>query len=401
MGLEEIKERFALVLERIHMIQEEETVAEPYRSYFKRTGAFIEKMAELYILCANKTYQNLSLEELKKWNYICYEELLEEKYKTSYANPAYAVKMLGEEFGALFTFLTAELRGLIVYAVEQNLQAFVIYMELYMELYNMFEEDVVSYKKVKEAFYWFNSDYCDVLIPDRVREIYVPKQNFVRSILIERDLSDPSYLYLLGTFISDKEIALARSLQKYEEIEIDEMADQYVKELITAFQKEGCCLEGEVLIGVYYPVGWERMLRYIMLKCEQQGIQLLPYQRAVSSVNTCCEQETKYVSNSLNPQYEKDHRFDYGIYLDKAFLDRKLVVTRGAYEEEKEWLKKWAGTVKFCFETEQLKKFQEKKVEERNVLDEKQIAWKEELNAGLASLKEQYISMEKEVNLLI
>ena len=37
-----------------------------------------------------------------------------------------------------------------------------------------------------------------------------------------------------------------------------------------------------------------------------------------------------------NSQYEYDHRFDYGLFLDKKFVERKLEVMKSTYEEYKE-----------------------------------------------------------------
>ena len=144
-----LKERYHLVLERIQEIQTEHTVSNPYRDYFREIGKFIENMAELYQQCESGKYQTLSLEQLRDWNRTCYGQLEKEAYQTSYANPTYAIQQLGQEFGQLLSFLTAELYSLVSYAVEQQLEEFVIHLELFVELYNVFEQDVVSYKKVR------------------------------------------------------------------------------------------------------------------------------------------------------------------------------------------------------------------------------------------------------------
>lgn len=51
---------------------------------------------------------------------------------------------------------------MIPYAVTYRVKEVTIYMELFIELYNIFEGEEISEKEVKEAIYWFESDYTDV-----------------------------------------------------------------------------------------------------------------------------------------------------------------------------------------------------------------------------------------------
>ena len=41
-----------------------------------------------------------------------YVDVLPENYETSYTNPAYAVKTLGEEYGKLLSYRLCEIRGI-------------------------------------------------------------------------------------------------------------------------------------------------------------------------------------------------------------------------------------------------------------------------------------------------
>ncbi len=115
---EEIKERYELSLERIGQIGEEETVAEPFRSYFRKTAEFLKLTAGFAREVEEGRYGAFSLEELRRWNHRLYEDILPENYEESYGNPAYAVKCLGEDYGRLLCFLYAELRGQIPFAAE-------------------------------------------------------------------------------------------------------------------------------------------------------------------------------------------------------------------------------------------------------------------------------------------
>ena len=75
---------------------------------------------------------------MKQRNHALYEDILPENYENSFANPAYAVKMLGEEFGVLAPFLYTEMRSLIGFTYEGRLDELVIRMELFSEVYAAF-----------------------------------------------------------------------------------------------------------------------------------------------------------------------------------------------------------------------------------------------------------------------
>lgn len=119
---EAITERLDLVTERIHELAAEPEVCEPFRAYFKGTAAFIVKTEEVLRQVLNDSFCSQSRETLQKINEALYEDILPEHYKESYANPDYACETLGEEYGTLLSMLYAELRSLIPYAYEGDVE---------------------------------------------------------------------------------------------------------------------------------------------------------------------------------------------------------------------------------------------------------------------------------------
>ena len=67
-----------------------------------------------------------------------YEDIAGNAYETSYANPAYAVAELGEEYGNVLSFVYTELRGMIVYAFEKRDEELLIHLELFLKLLLLF-----------------------------------------------------------------------------------------------------------------------------------------------------------------------------------------------------------------------------------------------------------------------
>ena len=196
-----IEERYELALDRIRLMQTEDTVGEPYRDYFKKMAEFVLMLDELRTELLDGRYQKLELDELRKWNRRLYQDVLPEQYEESYANPDYACKMLGKESGQILGMLYAELRGAVVYVFEGKTEYLAILYELLIEVYNQFEEEPDP-KAVRDTFYWYASDYCDVFLADRIREQILPEESFATDLIMNSDLTDLRYLYQFGEYIS-------------------------------------------------------------------------------------------------------------------------------------------------------------------------------------------------------
>ncbi|MBQ7371720.1 MAG: leucyl aminopeptidase, partial [Blautia sp.] len=130
-----MQERFDLAKERVREIMEEKDVAKPYREFFNHTAAFL-----CLVLEECEDIKGRSLEELQTLNHKLYEDILPENYASSYGNPTYAAEALGE-YGPLFTFLYAELRGIIVYVYEKKWWDVVVSLELFLEVYAAFRDE--------------------------------------------------------------------------------------------------------------------------------------------------------------------------------------------------------------------------------------------------------------------
>ena len=91
---EYLEERFSLVTDRIFEIKDEEKLPEQFLGYFKKTADFLGYLIKLHGKIQDGWLKTASLEELRKNNERLYQDILPENYETSYANPAYAEKLL-------------------------------------------------------------------------------------------------------------------------------------------------------------------------------------------------------------------------------------------------------------------------------------------------------------------
>jgi len=339
-----IRERYMLSMARIREISGEETVREPYRDYFKKVSEFIGSCGTVMDAAKDGTIKSWDMERLASVHAELYHDISKDNYETSYGNPAYAVKVLGEELGRLLSFLYAEIRGDIVYAFEGRMLDMVIYNEALIEIYNLFEEEgVPSEKSVHDVLYWCASDYCDVTLTYRIREAVDPSLDFAKRIIMESDLNDLSYLYRFGEYVSPEEISLAEFLNGLPKETVKCMADTFTDGFIRGFQVMGRDLSRKKTVCIRYPLGFERMVREAVKNFEAHGLSVIFTRGAVNSINRNPAGRGGYGSSSPNKQYDYDHRYDCAVYYDKAFRDRKLSVLKTAYEQYKKEAGEYAG----------------------------------------------------------
>ena len=134
-------ERLELALDRIREIPGEDWQEESlqhWKEYFTAVAKFLLLIEDTRQFLEQGKQNTATLEELKQRNHALYEDILPENYENSFANPAVAVKCLGEEFGALAAFLYTEMRSLIGFTYEGRLDELVIRMELFSEVYAAF-----------------------------------------------------------------------------------------------------------------------------------------------------------------------------------------------------------------------------------------------------------------------
>ena len=225
-----MEERYNLGIERIRSIMTEETVTEPYRTYFRKVAELLINIDTIREKLLAGDRAETSAESLKEEQELLYADIFPENYETSYANPAYAVKMLGEELGAFLSALYTELRGEISYVYRGRKEYLVVDNELFIEIYNRFEEEIPSLQSLKDIFYWYASDYCDVFAADRTRETLDPDADqFAYNLIMNSDLEDLRYLYSFGEFVGPNELKTAEYLRKLPQETIDHIADIYTE----------------------------------------------------------------------------------------------------------------------------------------------------------------------------
>ena len=397
-----LQERLELALLRIREIPGEDFQGAellPWKEYFTTVAKFLLMIEDPRPFLEQGKQAPATREELQQRNHALYEDILPENYENSFANPAYAVKMLGEEFGVLVSFLYTEMRSLIGFTYEGRLDELVIRMELFSEVYAAFvyeqqeNHKLPTYAAIREILYWFVSDYADVAAEERVREMVCPENNFAAAILRTADFTDLRYLYAYGEYVGENELKMAEFMNSLPEETINTMADTYTEGYRIGFEVTGKDLSRKSTVDVRYQLGFERMMRRALENFEKMGLQPVIYRAASSILYNPSIYKNGFYSVSPNRQYEFDHKDDKALFLDKMYCSRKLEVMHTAFEKYKKEARGYAGPA--VVETFGEKEFEPVNKPESLKMTDEQSALLVENRTQMGQLQRQYIIEEE------
>ncbi len=340
-------ERFQLASERIRNINQETSSRNPGLSkemaaYFQKISGFLLQVCEAYRLVSSGEIHKMTIDGLHYLNKLLYEDITGNNYEKSYANPDFAAGRFGEEMGRLLCVLYTELRGCITYAFEERLFYLTIYFELFIEVYNLAEDNCTG-SGVKSAIYYHFFDYADIFASDRTRALLNPEMSFATDIIMGSKLSNPSYLYLFGEYISDNEYKTAEYLSILPEDQIKSMAATFTGGYKKGFEAYNIDLSKKKTVNIRYTLGFERIVREAVLQFKEMGLEPCIYRAATSLIYRSAHGKTGYYGGSANKQYDYDHRMDESVIFDKALADRRIDAQRIAYKNMEQLASAYAG----------------------------------------------------------
>ena len=304
---------------------------------------------------------------MRSLNEILYSDILDKNYERSYANPEYAVSSFGTEMGQLLSLLYAELRGGIHYAFEEKTDYLTILYELFIEVYNCFEnaaleeaseqrtadekesgaagaeKQIPSAEQIREILYWYASDYCDVFLADRILEQIDPSFSFAADLIETADLDSDEYLYRFGEYISKNELGTAHHLRNLPQETLQKMADVYTEGYRIGFINTGKDLSKKKVVNIRYSLGFEKVVRLAIENFKKMGLKPVIYRAAASVITKREHHKIGYYGCIANQQYEYDHRQDQALFMDKRYIERKLEVMKTVYEQNRELAAGFAG----------------------------------------------------------
>lgn len=337
---EQARERFELVEGRIAEIGAAPEVKQPFADYFQKTAGFSGLLSETCRKVESGEFMQADLQQQKQQNEALYAEVYPEAYETSYLNPEYAVKTLGENFGLLFSCVAVQLFQKIEKVFRGDFMQLTIAMELFVEIYNVYEQwereaereeqagdDSRAAREIRQIIYWYFHDYSEIFLEEGLRRLLDVREDFETDIVMHADLTDLRYLYRYGAHIGENETKIAGFLNDLPEEKIQAMADTYTEGYRIGFEITGKDLSKKETVEIRYPIGFERMVRAAVRNFEKMNLK--PTMRA-SSI-------------SPNKQFDFDQKESRALYLDKAYVERCLEVRKTYLEEVKEMAAGFGG----------------------------------------------------------
>ena len=336
-----LDERYELAVGRVREILQEQTVPADFVSYFHSVARFILLCDGVKNRLETGAY-DADPSQMKADNLALYEDILPAHYTESFASPAYACSRLGVSMGKLLCFLYAQERGLIAYVFEGKLEEAAAHVELFVQVYGIISsmrenpDDPKTASAVRDALYWFESDYTDVIAAHRIREGIDPDCDFFTDILMNADLSNTDYLYRYGEYITENEIRLAQFLNSLPQKEIDRMADTWSEGYRMGFVLARKPLEKKRTVNLRYLAGFERVARKAAENFRKMGLRPTIYRCSVSALTTQGAARIGFSGAIPNPQYDYDHREDAALMLDARYAERRVDVAQAVYEQFRE-----------------------------------------------------------------
>ena len=365
--------------------------------YFQKQFSFCVMIFDLYEKISRAggalayAFQT-ELEELRTENKALYADILPEHYEESYCNPDYAAKTLGE-YARVLCVAAAEIRAMISACFEERLEEMLIRAELMLELYGAFDEEMPPVSVLQDIWYWYVSDYMEVIMERRVRSQVNPEDDFMANIVMACEQEPLRYLYAYGEYVTENEEKMAEYLRKLPEEKIALIADTFSEGYRIGFVLGRKDLSKKETVNIRYHVGFERIIAGAISNFEKMGLKPTIYRQACSVLEGKSMNRIGVYGAAANRQFDYDHKEDMGLVTDKKLISRKLEILKNAYEEEKEWAGLHAGPA--VMETFGEKDFIPRNKETAVKLSEKQQHLTVEYASGAGQITNEYIKGEE------
>ncbi|NPE06915.1 MAG: aminopeptidase [Asgard group archaeon] len=371
-------ETYSSSLAKIETIIKElnETEDETKREYFdllKIIANFILKMTKYESTLSKEYFSSKNFDELKKENLELYQDILPENYDSSYANPAFCVKVFGDKIGQLIAFFYNNYRSYIDFSFKHKIFRITEYNQLFIDLYDYIKNNSIEYKELHEIITRLvrRLRIRDYII--RMKEVFDPDYRYFTDIVMNDDLTDFRYLFKYGKYISENEIQLARFISKYPQDKLKILAKAVVKAYFRGFERDGKDVTKKTSVELIHPVGMEDLIREVIKELELNNLKVI-----ISDVE----------SKKANKQLEFDHKFDRALYLDKKVKEQDLKSYTEGLENNKEIVETVSGVIYFISFGEE--PFSPSNKEESLKLSEEQTKIFQSLNSEINHIHSKY-----------
>lgn len=309
------------------------TLVNPLKDYFTSIKEIITMADEFeqFINTGLKSRKPLSFNP-KKLQERFYADLFPNNpkgYVSCYGNPDKAIKEFGKKHGQLLCLLYTEYRKYRFYIIQRRYTVLARFNELYLNLVALSAQSLGKRRLL-------DYDKCYTLIMKALNHDmdrqqlwsmywrFNPEQDYYKNIILNADLKDFNYLYRYGVFISEYDLRMAQYMQKYPENNLKKLSSYIVKSYQDGFERGLRSYKTKKYVSLILPAGMERLGRLLIKDLQKIGLEAI----------VACP-----LTQSLNKQYDYDHRFDMALYYDNSYVEQTL----SAYDKSVTALSKLLG----------------------------------------------------------
>ena len=335
---------FSEAREKLNQIKIQAPLKEPWNTYFERTASFILLVLDQYDFVSSGEILTADIAQLSKRNEALFADILSDNYHLSFADPTFAVKTLGKDFGKLFSLLYAELRNLIMYAHEKRTDLMLPRMKLFLEIHSQFTApETPEYEEIRQIIYNYIEANLENASREKIKGLITTENDFANRIIMESDLTDLRYLYLFGEYINENIIKTAKHLNELPKETISLMADTFTEGYRKGFFVTGKDIKIKKVACIRYQLGFEQMIRQAVLNFSALGLETAFFRTNISVVEGRCFKRAGYYGAIANKQFDFDHKDDLALLLDHHLVEKRLKAVTKNYEEMKDAAKIFAG----------------------------------------------------------
>lgn len=365
MDREILEERFKLATERIKEIVESGERLSQENAADENERCFLDLMSEVFQVLAKKLDNDIELRksvskeqyktftsQLIKANESNFSDILGSAYDKSFGNPEYVYNKL--EFLSknedrmrltnIISFLFSEITAVYAECFSSDIFRLTVICELFLECMGIAGEDEdisIKIKNLKDAVYYYESDYIDEWATINVCDRLLLKNRYY-NIIMNADLSDETYMYMFGQYISQTEVNMCRFLSGLGQSIIDRMADNLVQGYFKGFVNAGIDIKEKKYVNIRYNIGFERVVRAVIERLAQHNLYPVIYSKALYALDRGTA-VSGVMASPANTEYDYDHRFDKALFLDKELLDNMLVHHEKYYKMYSKQAAEYAG----------------------------------------------------------
>lgn len=300
----------------------------PIEMYFLQGASRLLQYLDLEQTHGSDYFKANTMEALHEENRALYKNLLPENYHLSYANPVYATQIFGQEKGQLVSFLDAELYKGIEFAFNHKVEDLQDLCELFELVYNGLLVNQLTLETMKTDIGQIRIKKAEERFERRFTQRFTYGFQTYNEIILNRDLSNPKYLFELGVHITENELRTSAFMNQYDETSLDHLASSIVKAYINGFKRDSKDISLRHTVRIVAVAGQERLTKLILKHLEKGNLRGF-----VSAVET----------TPFNKQFSFDHKFDEGLYMTAEVNEKEIEgYAKAAAKLEKE-LKDYSG----------------------------------------------------------